>query len=495
MTTINPRRPVLVAAGQHTQRVNLGEPALEPPALLAAAARAALADAGCTGIAASIDSVRLVRSLSAREYLNAPLLVAQLAGIAAREHVVVQGGGETPGTALVRACQEIEAGTHDAVLLVAGEGWYSRTLAQRAGEELELTAEPPDTPPPTEHGTLIEFVHPAEKALGIVRPIQQYPLFEQALRGVLGHTPAEHQQHLGRFAERCSMAAQTNPYAWDRAVHTSIEIATASPANRYVGTPYTKLMVSNEQVDMAASVIVMSVERAKALGIAPDRWVFPLAAASGEARPISERLELHNSVLAREVGRSVAALAGRACRDAAHVDLYSCFPSAMQIQARELGLDPNGPLSLTGGMRFSGGPWCGYAMHGFAAMVQALRTDPGSVGLVSANGGAITKLVVTMLSTEPSRRFLYESAQPAIDAAPHRTLAVGYTGVATIESYTVMHSAGGRIDNAIVVARTPDDRRAWGVIRDLDAAAHMVDHDMAGHQVTITSDGTASHNC
>ena len=46
MTTINPRRPVLVAAGQHTQRVNLGEPSLEPPALLAAAARAALADAG-----------------------------------------------------------------------------------------------------------------------------------------------------------------------------------------------------------------------------------------------------------------------------------------------------------------------------------------------------------------------------------------------------------------------------------------------------------------
>ena len=89
MTTIDPRRPVLVAAGQHTQRVNLGEPTLEPAALLAAAARAALADAGPAAIASSIDSIRLVRSLFALEYPNAPLLVARLAGIAPREHVVV----------------------------------------------------------------------------------------------------------------------------------------------------------------------------------------------------------------------------------------------------------------------------------------------------------------------------------------------------------------------------------------------------------------------
>ncbi len=36
---------------------------------------------------------------------------------------------------------------------------------------------------PVEHGSMIEFVHPAERALGIVRPIQEYPLFEQALFG------------------------------------------------------------------------------------------------------------------------------------------------------------------------------------------------------------------------------------------------------------------------------------------------------------------------
>jgi acetyl-CoA C-acetyltransferase len=164
----------------------------------------------------------------------------------------------------------------------------------------------------------------------------------------------------------------------------------------------------------------------------------------------------------------------------------------VQVQARELGLDPQGTLSLTGGMRFSGGPWCGYAMHGFAAMIHALRADPGGLGLVSANGGAITKLVVTLLSTEPGARFAAASAQPAIDASPRRALAEGFAGVATIESYTVMHGPGGRIDNAIVAARTRDGERAWGVVGDVDAAAHMVDHDMVGVRVAIASDGTAA---
>src|SRR5690606_39160887 len=142
-----------------------------------------------------------------------------------------------------------------------------------------------------------------------------------------------------------------------------------------------------------------------------------------------------DSVLARSVRATVERLAGRRCAEATHVDLYSCFPSAVQIQANELGLATNGvterALSLTGGMRFSGGPWCGYAMHGFAATVAALRDDPGALGLVSANGGAITTLVVTLLSTDPTDEFRYESAQPTIDASPRRVLAENHVGSGT----------------------------------------------------------------
>jgi acetyl-CoA C-acetyltransferase len=491
----NPARPVIVGVGRHTQRTHEGAPYLEPAALLAAAVRAAMDDAAPADSGASarkIGSVRLVRSLSTQRYRNAPLLIAQMAGLEADEYVEVSGGGESPGAALARACAEIAAGTYQSVLLVSGEAWFSQTQAERAGESLSLTEQPLDTAAPASHGSLIEFVHPAERALGIVRPIQEYPLFEQALRVVEGRSLAEHQRHLGAFVERLSQAAQRNPYAWDQRVHTADEIAVATPANRYVGFPYTKLMVSDEQVDMAASVLVTSVGQARSWGVAPEQLVYPLVAASGEAPPISERVELHDSVLSREVGRSIDARSGQSCREATYVDLYSCFPSAVQIQARELGIDDGRALSLTGGMRFSGGPWCGYAMQGFAATVEAVRAEPGALGLVSANGGAITKLVVTLLSTEPTPEFSCASAQPAIDATPRREVTERYDGPARIESYTVMHGRGGVPLNAVLACRTPAEQRVWGIINDPAVASTMTVDDAIGVQVGLRADGSAS---
>ena len=47
------------------------------------------------------------------------------------------------------------------------------------------------------------------------------------------------------------------------------------PGNRMIGLPYPKYMNSNNDVDMSAALIMCSVERARALGIAEDRWVFP----------------------------------------------------------------------------------------------------------------------------------------------------------------------------------------------------------------------------
>lgn len=50
------------------------------------------------------------------------------------------------------------------------------------------------------------------------------------------------------------------------------------------------------------------------------------------------------------------------------LDLYSCFPSAVQVAQRELGLsqdDPR-PLTVTGGLPFNGGPFNNYVMHAIA---------------------------------------------------------------------------------------------------------------------------------
>src|SRR5207244_6690330 len=104
---------------------------------------------------------------------------------------------------------------------------------------------------------------------------------------------------------------------------------------------------------------------------------------------VSERADLHSSPAIRAAGRAVFGLAGVGIDDVAHVDLYSCFPSAVQIGAAELGLglaETDRPLTVTGGLSFAGGPGNNYSTHAIAPMADVLRADPGPHGLVTGLG-------------------------------------------------------------------------------------------------------------
>lgn len=489
--SIDPRTPVVVATGQAIARVDAGEAYREPLLLMADAARAAAAAAGADRLLRSIDAVRVCNTVSGA-YRNLPALLADELGVPARQHALVLGGGETPVAMLADAAGDILAGRLDAVLLTSGEAWWSHTRAERDGRTIERRESPDALGDATVVGSRIEFVHPHEAQRGVVRPIQQYPLFEQALRVHHGRTLEEHQAFLGALWARFSDVACDNPYAWDRTRHDATEIATASPTNRYVGFPYTKLLVSNEQVDLAAAIVVCSAAHADAMGVPRDRWVFPVAAARGAAWAVSERPELWRSVLAEAVGARVAALWGRALDEVDHVDLYSCFPSAVQQQAAGLGLRIDRPLTVTGGMRFAGGPWSGYAMHGLAAMADRLHHHPGHA-LCSGNGGAVTKLAVMVLANEPPTvPFRIESAQDELDRSPRLALDEAPDGDAVVESCTVMHDRTGAPTRSILLTRRPDGRRAWGLTDDPDVGAHLVHHDVIGTTVHLRPDGAAT---
>mgnify|MGYP000263990993 CR=1 FL=1 len=71
------------------------------------------------------------------------------------------------------------------------------------------------------------------------------------------------------------------------------------------------------------------------------------------------------------------AQAGIGPDDLDFIDLYSCFPIAVEVGAEELGLsldDPRG-LTVTGGLPYMGGPGNNYAMHSIAVMMQRLRDN------------------------------------------------------------------------------------------------------------------------
>jgi acetyl-CoA C-acetyltransferase len=186
-------------------------------------------------------------------------------------------------------------------------------------------------------------------------------------------------------------------------------------------------------------------------------------------------------------------LAGVGIDDVGLIDLYSCFPSAVQLGAQSLGLGLDRQLTRTGGLSFAGGPWNNYVMHAIATMMADLRDRPGELGLVWANGGFTTKHAFGIYSTEPpATPFRHAYPQDQIDALPRRELALpnDAAGTATVEAYTVMHGREGEAEQAIASCLLADGRRAWGTSVDDGTVRALCDGEWVGRSVTLTEDGT-----
>jgi acetyl-CoA C-acetyltransferase len=496
---MDPRTPVLVGGGQWSNRVDEGAPPVEPVDLIAEALRRAADHAGAgPAITSSADAVWIVAMLSWR-YPNPGALVAERLGANPRDTAVGPMGGSEPQVLVRRACELIASGQADTVLIGGAEAWRTRTT-KGGGKELGWTRwDDPryaDLEPARTLGSDVPMSHPAELARGLVLPAQFYPLFEQALRHRAGRDVAEHMAAVSELWSRFSQVAASNPHAWVRKAMTAAEIRTPSPANRWIVWPYTKVMNANNAVDQGAGIIVTSAERARALGVPQDRWVFPLAAAEAhDPYAVSHRLDLASSPAIRLAGARMFELAGHDVNDVSHVDLYSCFPSAVQIGAMELGLSTDRDLTVTGGLAFAGGPWNNYVTHALVTMLGVLREDPGTLGLVSAMGGYVTKHAVALYGTEPPEgSFRWASVQDEMDALPTRQV-LEQTGDAEthhgdMESWIVGYDRDGTPEHAFAAVNLDDGRRAWAtsadphVLEEFTSGAEQI-----GRKVKIGPDG------
>lgn len=488
--SLEPRTPVLIGAGQVNQRTE--EPGVEPVDLMALAAR----EAADPRVLAALDSIRVVNLLSWR-YRDPGLLLAARIGAAQASTQYTGIGGNTPQSLVNQTCLDIQQGRADAVLLAGGETWRTRMRLRARGIRPEWTRQDDSVPVPPGAGGDVPMAGPAEDRIGLDRPSFVYPMFEEALRIAGGESIEDHRRRIGELWAQFSAVAAANPNAWVREALTGGQITGTGPDNRMISWPYPKLMNSNNMVDQSAAVVLCSVEKAEYLQIPRDEWVFPHAGTdSHDTYSIAERDELHRSPAIRIGGARVLELAGVGLDDIDHVDVYSCFPSAVQVAARELGLpvgDPDRPLTVTGGLTFAGGPWNNYVMHSIATMAQRLRESPGSRGLITANGGYLTKHSFGVYSaTPPAAAFRWEDVQDVVDREPVRTALVEWEGVGTVESWTTPYDRDGNPEKAFMTVRTPDGARVLAVVSDADEAAATVAGDIAGAAVRVHADGTAT---
>jgi acetyl-CoA C-acetyltransferase len=499
---LDPRTPVLVGVGQVTERPIEGQPVAdraEPVDLMAAALRVAAADCGGAGagdrLLARASSVRIMVPLS-WGYINPGLLVSERLGVEPRESALTAIGGNGPQTVVSATALAIAAGHLDVALLAGADCIFTRLAARRDPDRpiLPWTLQEPGTPEPVRLGVDRAPTTEVEAARGLDRPIRVYPLFENALRAAAAESIDEHQQKLSRMWARFSDVAATNPYAWSPDPRSALEIRTVGPDNRMVSFPYPKLCNANDRVDQGAAIILCSVEAARSAGVPEDKWVFPLAGSDASDHWfLSHRDNLHSSPAIRLAGESALRRAGLGMDDVAHVDLYSCFPCAVQIAADELGLpidDASRPLTVTGGLAFAGGPGNNYVTHSIAAMTDRLRADPGSVGLVTGLGWYMTKHAVGLwATTPPAHGFGYESPQDRVDAFPQRAPASDFEGEATVETYTVIHQRDGEPESAILSLCTDDGARAWGTLADADTLRHLETEEGCGRRARLFADG------
>ncbi len=481
--------PVLVGVGQLLQRLDDPREAAEPLEMMVAALDLAGKDAGAPELLQRAQSIYVVRGMWG--YGAPGREIARRLGSKPDETVSTPYGGNFSQACVIDAAREIQAGRREIVLVTAAETGRSQGQAQRQGVELRET-EAPGTPDRMVAADKAIF-HEAELARGMNSASDIFAIIESAIRFAKGETLEAHAKRVAELWAGFNSVATGNPHAWIRKPYTAQEIGQAAPDNPMISYPYTRLMNANARVDMAVAVIVCSLEVARQAGVPEERLVYLQAATeANDSNFLSTRPDFHLSPAIRIAGARALEFAGKTIAEIEHLDLYSCFPSSVQVAATELGVPEGRPLTVTGGLTFGGGPLNSYTLHAVARMVEVVREDRGSTGLVHGNGGWLAKHGFGIYSTEtPKDGFRYENLQEQVDAIPLREALVDWDGPVTIEAYTVAHQKGeARIAHAACL--TDDGRRTWATVQDAALLEAMMREEFCGRRGRVDGHGQLS---
>ena len=485
MSRIDPRLPVLVGIGTATQREDDFARAREPLDLMLEAVQRAAHDAGGSGLLASLG--RIAVPTGRWRYRNPAGEIARAIG-APSATTVLASVGVLQQSLIGDACRRIAAGEIDAALVVGGDAGYrllrARMAGQRAGERQQ--DDRPDVGLEPEE----DLRHPAEVQAGITLPAPLYAIIESAWRAKQGWSVDAHRDRLAAMLERFSEIASGNPDAWRRTRLNAAEIREPSDRNAPQAFPYMRHHCSNWSVDQAGALLLCSAGRAEKLGITRERWVFPWASTeSSHMVAVSARADLAVCDGARLAGR--AALAAGGIEDPTQLDLvelYSCFPIAVELYAEALDLPPTRDLTVTGGMPFAGGPYNNYVLQATCRMARLIRDGRGRNGLVSSVSGILTKQGFGLWAKAPAPHgftFADVSAETARLQA-RMEVAEGYRGPARVAGYTVVHEKSSQ--RGLVLADTPDGRRALATSTDPLVTQCLQAQECCGATILIDGD-------
>ena len=463
MNLVPDNTPVIIGVGQVSERI--GEASYlerSPMDLAGAALAAALADAMAREpIAPALDTLAAIRQfeISGTRYGapfghadNPPRAIAARVGADPARAILEIVGGQGPQRLVGELASDIAAGRSKLAAIVGSEAISTTRDLVARGESRDWSE--------TIGGDIEDrgYGHDGVYDLTALRhgagaPIAGYAIAENARRERLGVSLGDYRLAIGRLFAPFTRVAAANPHSAAPTERKPEELATLTERNRLVAEPYGRLLVSRDQVNQGAAILIASAGEARRLGVPEDRWVHIHAVADCAEPSLLTRANLERSPATVTAISAALELAGTQWAALAHIDLYSCFAIPVFNVLDAFGLDPADArgFTLTGGLPFFGGAGSNYSAHAIAEAVARCRAAPGTTAFVGANGGVMSKYAAGIYSTDPAdwseRRWRKLGTLPA-----QYGYANEFTGEAVIDSFTIQPGKGG--ETGTIVARS-----------------------------------------
>ena len=488
---------VVAGWGQVIQPKNLNEEPQDPMELMHEASRQAARKAGSESLLTRLDGIMVVRTLS-RHYPAPAKQLAEALGATPRFTHVSGIGGNSPQTLINMAAGMIAGNELDSILIAGAETYVQRCPDAEKVESALFRGIPQDYPGDDRIGST-----PLENRHGMEHPMQGFPLFETALWAASGMDLNAYLMKIGKMWSSFSKTASEHPFAWTKTIKTPEDIITPGPLNRPIAFPYTKCMNSFVTVDQGAAVILMSESAAKNDAVKNRQKVYFLGGGYAEDR---QRFMIEKSDFTSSPPLQ-AAVEKALTRSSIHLekldcfDLYSCFPCAVSIAKKMIGIKDNDPrpLTLTGGLGFFGGPGNNYSLHAVATLAEKITQGEYSKGLVTALGWFMHKHAAGVYGSEPKTRDISEDhiqdqKAPLAGKVPEN-IKEEVNGPGIIETYTVVFSPDQTPSYAVIYGKTKDDDRFIAQTRhDPDIFKYLMQKSRVGEKVRLKFDRSANLN-
>lgn len=302
-------------------------------------------------------------------------------------------------------CNKIIKGEIRAGLILGGESRAKMIAALKEGveyKEMELSTNPDQYVKAKDD----LYGEGEAEALGLMA-VGYYAVMESAMRKSKSLTLKEHEDYLGSMYAEFSEIASKNQYAASDKSISKDQIMLANNDNKPMAYPYNKYHCTSWNVSQASAILICEEELADQLNISKQKRIYPMASSeTNHMIALIQRPSLISSAGLKLASEKINEVVDENSINLDFIDLYSCFPVAVQQFENVLNLNTKISKTITGAMPFAGGPLNNYMLHATVQALLKLRNQSGN-SLITGVSGMMTKQSFCLWSSEYQMPFYH----------------------------------------------------------------------------------------